>query len=125
MTTVDRSADQLNTETGLAAVNASDSVAPVRDPLHVEGTAMDIKLPFWVLRRLVRRNPWLLSGGKLLRSEFLDDHPLTFALIVIPSVWDWRLEWRRAKRGAGRSTWSTRAPSLDDWGRPSRSLSAP
>jgi hypothetical protein len=24
---------------------------------------------------------------------------LTFALLVIPSVWDWYLEWRRAKRG--------------------------
>lgn len=26
-------------------------------------------------------------------------HQLTFALLVIPSVWDWYLEWRRAKRG--------------------------
>lgn len=34
---------------------------------------MDIKLPFWVLRRLVRRNPWLLStSGTVSRSMIFD-----------------------------------------------------
>lgn len=36
---------------------------------------MDIKVPFWLLRRLVKRNPWLLSAtGTVSRSlvvEFL------------------------------------------------------
>lgn len=30
---------------------------------------MDIKLPFWLLRRLAKRNPWLLStAGTVSRS---------------------------------------------------------
>ena len=47
---------------------------------------MDIKLPFWLLRRLVKRNPWLLSNaGTVSRSlivgfllwEFTIDTTLT------------------------------------------------
>ncbi len=34
---------------------------------------MDIKLPLWVLRRLVRKNPWLLStSGVVSRSITID-----------------------------------------------------
>lgn len=34
-----------------------------------------------------------------IRGAGVPAHQLTFALLVIPSVWDWYLEWRRAKRG--------------------------
>ena len=34
---------------------------------------MDIKVPFWLLRRLVKRNPWLLSAtGAVSRSLVLE-----------------------------------------------------
>ena len=34
---------------------------------------MDIKLPFWLLRRLAKRNPWLLSTtGTVSRSLVVD-----------------------------------------------------
>lgn len=34
---------------------------------------MDIKVPFWLLRRLVKRNPWLLSAtGSVSRSLTVD-----------------------------------------------------
>ncbi len=49
---------------------------------------MDIKLPFWLLRRLAKRNPWLLSTtGAVSRSlvvgflfwEFTIDTTLTIS----------------------------------------------
>lgn len=34
---------------------------------------MDIRLPFWIVRRLARRNPWLLAtNGTVSRSMVID-----------------------------------------------------
>lgn len=34
-----------------------------------------------------------------IRGAGVAPHQLTFALLAFPSIWDWYLEWRRAKRG--------------------------
>lgn len=46
---------------------------------------MDIKLPLWVLRRIVRKNPWLLStSGVVSRSLTID---VFFGEIEISGSW--------------------------------------
>jgi hypothetical protein len=46
---------------------------------------MDIKLPVWVLRRLVRKNPWLLStSGVVSRSITID---LFFGEVTVWGSW--------------------------------------